>query len=63
MLVLFEISWKNILTLDWKFNMEQHVCIVCGHIHDEETEGKWDELAWDFECPECGCGKDEYEIL
>ena len=41
---------------------EQHVCIVCGHIHDEETEGAWDSLPSDFECPECGCGKDEYEV-
>ena len=40
-----------------------HVCIICGHIHDEETEGKWDELSAEFLCPECGCGKDEYEAL
>jgi rubredoxin len=31
----------------------EHVCIVCGHVHDEAVEGKWDELADDFECPEC----------
>jgi rubredoxin len=40
-----------------------HVCIVCGHIHDDETEGKWDELSADFTCPECGVGKDEYEVV
>ena len=40
-----------------------HVCVVCGHIHDEELEGKWDELSSDFTCPECGVGKDEYETL
>jgi rubredoxin len=38
-----------------------HKCIVCGHIHDESTEGKWETLADDFECPECGCGKEDYE--
>jgi len=37
-----------------------HICIVCGHRHDEKTEGKWEELPEDFLCPECGCGKDEY---
>jgi rubredoxin len=40
-----------------------HVCVVCGHVHDEETEGKWEDLPADFLCPECGVGKDEYETI
>ena len=40
-----------------------HVCVVCGHVHDEAAEGKWEELAEDFTCPECGVGKNEYEML
>ena len=28
-----------------------------------ETEGKWDELPENFECPECGCGKEDYEAM
>ena len=36
------------------------VCIVCGHVHDEATEGKWDELPADFVCPECGVSKEDY---
>jgi len=44
--------------------MEQtYVCVVCGHEHDEATEGRWEDLGDDFLCPECGCGKDEYYIL
>jgi rubredoxin len=42
---------------------ETHVCIVCGHVHDEATEGAWHELPADFTCPECGVGKDEYETI
>lgn len=42
---------------------EVHVCVVCGHVHDEETEGVWAELPADFLCPECGVGKDEYETI
>ena len=38
-----------------------HKCIVCGHLHDEATEGKWEELPADFTCPECGVGKEDYE--
>jgi len=41
----------------------EHVCVVCGHVHNEETEGVWGDLPEDFTCPECGVGKDEYELL
>ena len=42
---------------------ETHVCVVCGHEHDEATEGKWNELPEDFTCPECGVGKEDYEVI
>jgi len=42
---------------------QQHVCVVCGHVHDEATEGKWETLPDDFQCPECGVGKEDYYIL
>ncbi len=37
-----------------------HICIVCDHVHDPETEGRWEDLPDDFECPECGVGKEDY---
>ena len=40
-----------------------YVCIVCGHIHDEELEGNWDQLPEDFLCPECGVGKEDYVLM
>ena len=40
-----------------------HVCIVCGHVHDEELEGTWDELPEDFLCPECGVDKNDYVLI
>jgi rubredoxin len=42
---------------------QQHICVVCGHVHDEATEGKWETLPEDFQCPECGVGKEDYYIL
>ena len=39
---------------------KKHICIVCGHEHNEEKEGLWEELGDDFVCPECVCNKDEY---
>jgi rubredoxin len=42
----------------------EHVCIVCGHIHNEELEGAWETLSEEFLCPECGVGKEDYmEVL
>ena len=41
----------------------EHVCVVCGHIHNEETEGTWEDLDDNFCCPDCGVGKADYEEL
>jgi hypothetical protein len=42
---------------------QEHVCIVCGHVHNEELEGHWEDLPDDFACPECGVGKQDYETI
>jgi rubredoxin len=39
----------------------EYVCVICNHVHDEETEGKWEDLPDDFMCPECGGLKQDYE--
>ena len=39
-----------------------YVCQVCGHIHDEATEGVFAELSDNHICPEGGCYKDEYVL-
>ena len=44
-------------------NQEQHICVVCGHVHDEDIEGKWETLPEDFQCPDCGVGKEDYYVL
>jgi rubredoxin-NAD+ reductase len=42
---------------------QQHICVVCGHIHDEAVEGAWEDLSDDFTCPECGVGKEDYYLM
>jgi rubredoxin len=37
-----------------------YVCVVCGH---QLTEAEWLNLPDDGECPECGVGKDDYELM
>lgn len=36
------------------------VCVVCDHVHNDELEGRWEDLPDTFECPECGVGKEDY---
>ena len=43
--------------------MTVHMCTACGHVHDEDSEGKWDDLPDTFVCPECDVGKEHYEQL
>ena len=47
-------------------------CIVCGWIYDEaegcEEEGiapgtRWEDVPEDFVCPECGVGKEDFEMI
>lgn len=39
-----------------------YYCKNCGHKHNEETEGQWDNLKEDFTCPECNNPKQNYEV-
>ena len=42
---------------------KEYVCIVCGHIHDEKQDGKWEDVPEDFVCPDCGVGKSDYVVM
>ena len=45
---------------------EVHVCIVCGWVYEgsELDDGThWHDLDDNFECPECGVGKSEFEAV
>ncbi|OHB86059.1 MAG: Rubredoxin [Planctomycetes bacterium RBG_16_64_12] len=52
--------------------MERYICDPCGWVYDPE-EGlpeediepgtPFQDLPDDFECPECGAGKDEFSLL
>ena len=47
-------------------------CVVCGLIYDE-AEGwpddniaagtKWEDVPEDWECPDCGVGKDDFQLM
>lgn len=52
--------------------MRKWQCMVCGFIYDEEQglpeDGippgtRWDEIPDDWMCPECGVGKEDFEMV
>ncbi|MCJ8344125.1 rubredoxin [bacterium] len=52
--------------------MKKWECILCGFIYDQELglpeEGiaagtSWDDVADDWECPECGVAKEDFEMI
>ncbi|ODB84202.1 rubredoxin [Candidatus Thiodiazotropha endoloripes] len=52
--------------------MKKYQCIVCGFIYDEAEglpeEGiaagtRWREIPDDWECPECGVSKADFEMV
>ncbi|MFP4079626.1 MAG: rubredoxin [Ectothiorhodospira sp.] len=52
--------------------MKRYQCVICGYIYDEAQglpdEGyppgtPWEELPEDWVCPECGAGKEDFELM
>ncbi len=48
----------------------KYVCLICGYVYDEkegdaengiEAGTLWDDLPDDFECPDCGVSKEDFE--
>ncbi len=51
---------------------KQYICLVCDWIYDEEIgrpeEGipagtRWEDVPESWVCPECGVGKQEFEMV
>lgn len=52
--------------------MKVYQCIVCGYIYDEAKGDPehgiaagtaWGDVPEDFECPECGVRKSDFEMV
>lgn len=45
--------------------MNKYQCLACGYIYDpaENNNIAFDDLPEDYICPECGVGKDMFEII
>ena len=49
-----------------------YMCLICGFIYDEASglpdEGiapgtRWEDVPADFECPDCGISKFDFDLL
>jgi rubredoxin---NAD+ reductase len=56
---------------DGEVILKQYMCLVCGFIYDEELgwpdDGiapgtKWADVPDTWKCPECGVGKEDFEM-
>ena len=52
--------------------MKKWQCVVCGFIYDEAEgwpdEGiaagtRWEDVPADWQCPDCGVGKEDFEMI
>ena len=52
--------------------MEKWLCVVCGYVYDPEVGDPlngveagtmFEDLPDDWVCPECGVGKDQFELV
>jgi len=51
---------------------KQYICLICGWVYDEEIgrpeEGipagtRWEDVPESWVCPECGVGKQDFEMI
>ena len=55
-----------------KTDYKRYICVVCGFIYDE-AQGcpdeniapgtRWEDISDDWECPDCGATKEDFELL
>lgn len=45
--------------------MQKYICLVCGYVYDPKENNNVDfkDLPADWVCPECGVGKDQFEMV
>jgi rubredoxin len=52
--------------------MKTYMCLICGFIFDEaegDPEGgippgtRWDDVPLSWRCPDCGAGKEDFEMV
>jgi len=68
---LRKIFWEGLKKLNDK-SYKNWMCIICGWVYEEENgapeEGlapgtRWEDVPEDWVCPDCGAGKEDFELI
>ena len=52
--------------------MKTYKCVICNWVYDEalgapkegiEPGTKWEDVPLDWVCPDCGAGKDQFDMI
>jgi rubredoxin len=52
--------------------MKKYMCVICGFIYDEvqglpehgiRAGTRWEDVPLTWRCPDCGAGKDDFEMI
>jgi rubredoxin len=52
--------------------MKAYMCVICGYVYEEEKGDlvagiapgtKWDDVPLSWRCPDCGAGKEDFEMV
>jgi len=52
--------------------MKTYLCVICGFVYDEAKglpdegiapETRWEDVSPDWKCPDCGAGKEDFEMV
>jgi len=52
--------------------MKAYMCVICGYVYEEEKGDpnaglpagtKWNDVPLSWRCPDCGAGKEDFEMV
>ena len=52
--------------------MKKYMCLICGFMYEEaaglpeegiEPGTRWDDIPLSWRCPDCGAGKEDFEMV
>jgi rubredoxin len=52
--------------------MKAYMCVICGYVYEEDKGDisaglppgtKWDDVPLSWRCPDCGAGKEDFEMI
>lgn len=66
------ISIRNSKAPGKRNKVKTYMCVICGFVYDEakgypedgiEPGTKWEDVPMNWQCPECGAGKEDFEMM